>query len=272
MPLAYYNENDPYCAAWLRNLISENLIALGDVDDRDIRDVRPVDLRGYAQCHFFAGLGGWSRALRLAGVGDHRPLWTGSCPCQPFSSAGARRGFADERDLWPDWQWLIAQCRPPTVFGEQVARATVWFDRLCADMEGEEYACSAAVLPACGVDAPHKRDRLWFVAHADSERLEGRRRGKLQKCSDEWLARSNGSSVSNTASSGRGQRETNGGGGGQGMRENEWAGLAGGRGWLPEPPVGRVAHGVPARVAKLRALGNAIVPHVAVEFIKAALG
>lgn len=105
---AYYNENDPYAAAWLRNLIAADLIAPGDVDERSIVDVRADDLAGYRQCHFFAGIGVWSYAPRLAGWPDDREVWTGSCPCQPFSTAGKRAGFADERHLWPAWYRLIA--------------------------------------------------------------------------------------------------------------------------------------------------------------------
>ncbi len=82
---AYYNEFDPAAEAWLRELIKAGEIAPGDVDTRSIEDVRPSDLRGYTQCHFFAGIGGWSLALRMAGWPDDRPVWTGSCPCQPFT-------------------------------------------------------------------------------------------------------------------------------------------------------------------------------------------
>ena len=85
----YYNEHDAKAAAWMRELIKEGLIADGDVDERSIVDVQPGDLAGYTQCHWFAGIGGWSLALRLAGWPDDRPVWTGSCPCQPFSSAGS---------------------------------------------------------------------------------------------------------------------------------------------------------------------------------------
>src|SRR5277367_6106963 len=115
---AYYNEIDKFCVEWLKNLIAEGLIAPGDVDDRDIRDVLPSDLRGYTQCHFFAGIGGWSYALRLSGWPDDKPVWTGSCPCQPFSVAGKQAGFADPRHLWPQFRRLISERRPATVFGE----------------------------------------------------------------------------------------------------------------------------------------------------------
>jgi DNA (cytosine-5)-methyltransferase 1 len=78
---AYYNELDPFAAAWLRNLIAAGLIPQGEVDERSIEDVTPNDLAGFRQCHFFAGIGGWPLALRLAGWPDERPVWTGSCPC-----------------------------------------------------------------------------------------------------------------------------------------------------------------------------------------------
>lgn len=170
---AYYNEIDPYAAQWLRNLIARGLIAPGDVDERSIVDVHPDDLRGYEQCHFFAGIGGWSLALRLAGVPDARPVWTGSCPCQPFSAAGKQRGSDDERHLWPAFFRLIRERRPPIVFGEQVAGAAglAWLDHVCADLEGAGYAAAAADLCAAGVGAPHIRQRLYWVADAEhSER------------------------------------------------------------------------------------------------------
>ena len=120
-PGAYFNEFDPKAAAWLRELIRRGHIAPGDVDERSIEDVTPADLAGYTQCHFFAGIGVWSYALRRAGWADDRPVWTGSCPCQPFSSAGKGAGFADERHLWPAFHHLIRECGPAVVFGEQVA-------------------------------------------------------------------------------------------------------------------------------------------------------
>src|SRR5262245_15326871 len=165
---AYYSENDPFAAAWLRELIKAGLIADGEVDERDIQDVRADDVRGFTQCHFFAGIGGWSLALRLAGWPDDRPVWTGSCPCQPFSAAGAGKAADDERHLWPAWLPLIRERRPAILFGEQVEAAIGWGwrDAVFGDLEAEGYACGAAVLPACGVGAPHIRQRCWFVADA----------------------------------------------------------------------------------------------------------
>lgn len=121
----YYNEIEPYCVEWLRNLIAAGLIPAGDVDTRSITDVQPSDLAGYAQCHFFCGVGGWPLALRLAGWSDATAVWTGSCPCQPYSSAGKRTGNADDRNLWPEFYRLIKACRPEVVFGEQVASSDV---------------------------------------------------------------------------------------------------------------------------------------------------
>jgi DNA (cytosine-5)-methyltransferase 1 len=88
---AYYNEIDPFAAAWLRELIKAGLIADGEVDERSIELVRPDDLRGFTQCHFFAGIGGWSYALRLAGWPDDRDVWTGSCPVSAVERGGQRR-------------------------------------------------------------------------------------------------------------------------------------------------------------------------------------
>jgi len=175
---AYYNEFEPATAAWLRQLIKEGRIADGEVDERSITEVCADDLKGFTQCHFFAGIGGWSLALRLAGWPDDRPVWTGSPPCQPFSVAGAGEGVKDERHLAPAWLQLIAKRRPPRVFGEEVASVVTkdgWLDLVFDALEESGYACGAAVVPACGIGAPHIRQRLWFTAHrlgdSKSERL-----------------------------------------------------------------------------------------------------
>jgi DNA (cytosine-5)-methyltransferase 1 len=169
---AYYNEIDPYAAAWLRNLIDAGHIAPGAVDERSIEDVFPDDLRGFTQCHFFAGIGVWSYALRRAGWSDDRPVWTGSCPCQPFSDAGKGAGFADERHLWPAFFHLIGHHRPAVIFGEQVASkdAMPWLDLVQDDLEAVGYSFGAIPFPSAGVGAPHIRDRLYWVADEPSNR------------------------------------------------------------------------------------------------------
>ncbi len=176
---AYYNEIDPYAAQWLRNLIAAGHIAPGDVDERSIVDVQADDLKGYTQCHFFAGIGGWSYGLRIAGWPDDRPVWTGSCPCQPYSVAsvahGGAKGQGDDRHLWPVWWPLIQEHRPATVFGEQVKSAIEWgwWDEVCRDFEADLYACAAVVIPASAVKADHERARLYWFADAGCEGREG---------------------------------------------------------------------------------------------------
>lgn len=173
-PAAYYNEIDPFAAQWLRNLIASGHIAPGEVDERSIEDVTPDDLRGFTQCHFFAGIGVWSHSLRLAGWPDDKPVWTGSCPCQPFSAAGKGDGFADERHLWPHFFHLISERRPKHVFGEQVAagNANVWFDLVQADLEGMGYAFGLVPFTSAGIGAPHIRERAYWVAESAGEQCQ----------------------------------------------------------------------------------------------------
>lgn len=167
MPGAYYNEHDKAKAATLRNLIEEGAVAHGVVDERSILEVQPEDLAGFAQCHFFAGGGLWSLCLRLAGWPDDRPVWTGSCPCGPFSKAGLRKGFDDPRHLWPQWLRLICECRPHRIFGEQSDEADAWLDLVQADLESRGYAIGSAIVPAAGFGGAHGRHRIGFVADAD---------------------------------------------------------------------------------------------------------
>lgn len=179
-PRAYYSEFDKHAAARLRMLIDAGEIAPGDVDDRDVRDVRPSDLAGYTQCHFFAGIGGWSYALRRAGWPDRRPVWSASLPCQPFSIASvnpetAAKGQADDRHLLPDFVRLVEQCEPAVIFGEQVPNAIKWgwLDEAFGALEALNYACGAIVAPALSVGARHERKRLYWVADASSTRRQG---------------------------------------------------------------------------------------------------
>lgn len=186
----YYNEIEPFAAAWLRNLIAAGELPAGDVDERSIVDVQPGDLRGYGQCHFFAGIGGWPYALGLAGWEGE--AWTGSCPCQPFSVAGSGKGTGDERHLWPAFRRLIEECQPAIVFGEQVASADgrLWLAGVQADVE------------ALGYD--------FYIV----------------ECGD-----------------GKARRAPSG--------------------------ISLLAHGVPGRVGALKGYGNAIVPPLAAEFVRA---
>ena len=169
IPMVYYNEIDPHAAAWLRELIKQGLIAPGDVDERSIIDVKPADLMGYDQCHFFAGIGVWSYALRQAGWPDDKPVWTGSCPCQPFSTAGKGRGKKDERHLWPEMFRLIGECKPDAVFGEQVgSKAGIdWLDDVQTDLERAGYTSGAVTFPACSIGSPHQRQRTYWVAQSE---------------------------------------------------------------------------------------------------------
>lgn len=280
---AYYNENDAAAAAWLRELIRRGLIAPGDVDERSVEDVQADDLRRYTQCHFFAGICGWSHALRLAGWPDDRPVWTGSCPCQPFSVAGRRAGTDDHRHLWPEFARLIGECAPAVVFGEQVASpgGREWLAGVRADLESMGYAVGAADLCAASVGAPHIRQRLYWVADSGSERYN-RQSVHLQPRRPQSLG---------AEAAGRGQTGGVGNahqqgpqGWGDGPDEyackraawatslDNWIPCADGKARRIEPGIEPLAHGIPARVVRLRGYGNAIVPQVAAAFIEASLG
>lgn len=241
---AYYNENDPFAAAWLRQLIAAGHIAPGDVDDRSIEDVNPDELAPFTQCHFFAGIGGWSLALRMAGWPDDKPVWSGSPPCQPFSQAGKGAGTTDERHLWPAFLWHIQQCRPGIVLGEQVAgrRGLGWWDIVSSDLENADYACGAIGLGAGSVGAIHRRQRLYWFAHASSQRLPT------------WDERR----IAGSADAPPAWREFE-----RIHAANTW------HLWRDQSGLGVFADGLPDRVGRMRGYGNAIVPQVAARFIQA---
>ncbi|MGC8534876.1 MAG: DNA cytosine methyltransferase [Rhizomicrobium sp.] len=276
----YYNEIDQFAAAWLLELMKKGLISGGEIDTRSIIDVRPGDLRGFTRCHFFAGIGGWDYALKLAGWPEEWPVWTGSCPCQPLSSAGQRKGHADERHLWPAFYRLISECAPSSVFGEQVASkdGREWLAGVRADMEALGYAFGAADLCAAGVGASHIRQRLFWVADAARDGREQRRpepsgRGAPGGCVK-------GSGMGNTDNAGsQGRREH---AGEYADQRTAWAPsvlipcadgkhrrVPANEAGEPESEIFPLAHGVPNRVGTLRGAGNAIVPQVAAQFIAA---
>lgn len=297
---AYYNEIDPFAAEWLRKLIAAGHIAPGEVDERSIEDVAPDDLWGFTQCHFFAGIGGWSYALRLAGWPDDKPVWTGSPPCQPYSVAGKQRGAADPRHLAPQFLRLVAECSPANLFGEQVAAAIKhgWLDTVFDELENAGYACGAAVLPACSVGAPHQRNRLFFgarsLAHTYGEQFDWSRcvrpirrveftdcggAGSLADVNGERLARERpeigqiGREKPAIRSSGLcdGTRDCDGLAGPVGgfWRDADWL-LCRDQKWRAvEPRAFPLADGLSGRVGPLRAYGNAIVPQVAAVFVEA---
>ena len=287
---AYYNEFDPYAAQWLRNLIAAGEIAPGDVDERSIEDVRPTELAGYTQCHFFAGIGAWSYALRRAGWPDDRPIWTGSCPCQPFSAAGKGDGFADERHLWPAFYHLISQCRPPVILGEQVASKAIapWIDLVHADLEAMGYAFGAVPFPSAGVGAPHIRDRLYWLADSCGERRQQDAGSALSHeathGSTGWNERQqDGDNVTSSYGANDAPGPVNGR-----WSDADWLFCRDGK-WRPvEPGTFPLAHGTAARVGsrgpdwktpagpqgqghrvgRLRGYGNAINAEAAVAFIQ----
>jgi DNA (cytosine-5)-methyltransferase 1 len=277
---AYYNEFDPGAAAWLRELIAGGHVAPGVVDTRSIADVQPADLEGFTQVHLFAGIGGWSRALRLARVRDDVPIWTGSCPCQPFSTSGKQKGLEDDRHLWPHMRRLIAALRPARVVGEQVASpaALGWWDAVHADLEDEGYAGWAADLCSAGIGAPHRRQRLYWVADRGSPGLEGFGRGPE-------AAGGHGRTASgpNAAGGGAGGLAIEHARGGAGPFDRRWEPVdwlyCRDAQWRPvEPGTFPLVDGIPAgvgsssgavRALKLRGYGNAIDPNLAATFLTA---
>lgn len=200
---AYYNDNDPFICAWLKELIRERVIADGEVDSRPIQKVQGKDLKGFTQCHFFAGIGGWSLAARLAGIADSSRIWTCSCPCPPFSIAGKQKEcpectgknfvpcpwrtgfficcgcehawFADERHLLPEVHRLLREAGPDCpIFGEQVASEAgcLWFSVLRASLEILDYGAWGADLCSAGVGKDHIRQRIYWMAYANGSELE----------------------------------------------------------------------------------------------------
>lgn len=287
----YYNENDPFAASWLRALIEDKQIPKGYVDERSIKDVKAKDLEGFAQHHFFAGIGGWSLALKLAGWPEDRPVWTGSCPCQPFSAAGNRKGEDDARHLWPWFKRLIAKRRPSVCFGEQVASADgrLWFSGVRDDLERMGNVVGGADLCSAGVGAPHVRQRIFWVAYADggnarTERLQRiGQHGKLaQDRESRRRPRLTDDGLGHTALDGWGQKRVDAGRCAS-LREAQirqqrprddgaFIPCSDGFSRRVEPGIFPLADAgsIRNRMALLRGAGNAINPFLGAEFILAA--
>lgn len=288
---AYYNENNPFVAQWLRNLICAGHIAPGVVDTRSIEDVRPEELNEFTQCHFFAGIGVWSYALRLAGWPDNRRIWTASCPCQPFSQAGAGAGLNDKRHLWPHLHWLIEQCRPGAIFGEQVASidGMAWLDLVQSDLEGARYTSGAIDLCSAGFGAPHIRQRLYWMAYANGQRsgagLPAEKRHELAdsgRYGGLELSGSHGRKRRLLGRQGPQRKAIDRPTGCDGAayrtlqvndfwRDADWLGCRDGF-WRPvEPGTLPLVNGLAGRVGRCSAYGNSITVQVAEAFIGAAL-
>lgn len=246
---AYYNEIDPHAAQWLRNLIAAGHIAPGDVDQRSVADVTPGDLAGYAQCHFFAGIGGWSLAFRRAGIPDSYPAWSASCPCPPWSRARIwhteTAGKKDDRDLWPKFFPLVKALRPVALFGEQVAGKKVepWIRRTRKNLESLEYEFVGKTIKAKDQGSPQGRERFYFSTDLGSAGGQG------------LVAR--GSAGEARPWRWRGEADL------RAIAKNPFKP---GDCW-PQPLIRRGHDGISARVAELRAYGNAIDPWVAAAFI-----
>lgn len=240
----------------------------------------------------------------------------GGFPCQPFSAAGKRAGAEDDRHLWPEMLRVIRQVQPAWVLGENVPGIiSMELDAVLSDLEASGYACQTFDIPACGVDAPHIRHRVWILANRSGERRqqvaggshgdEGSDEGRAaaqahvasgdgERCGARYVAdpglTSEGRNAELEAVPGRRQQgsvvATNGG---QDVADAEGGGArrrgqrpeaqylcrserTGACTWLPEPPVGRVANGIPRRVDRLRALGNSVVPQVVEQIGRAIIG
>lgn len=183
-------------------------------------------------------------------------LCTGGFPCQPFSCAGKRRGSKDDRHLWPAMCAVVQRYQPTWIIGENVPGIIpMELDSVLADMESLGYTCQTFVIPACAVDARHRRSRIWVMAR------NANKRDVSEEQQMEGYGESNDPSrICETIPDSPSERHTS-------SSQIDVFGIESGSRWLPEPGVGRVAHGVPNRIHRLKGLGNSIVPQVAYELI-----
>lgn len=176
----------------------------------------------------------------------------GGFPCQPFSCAGKQRGKEDDRYLWPEMFRVIQETNPTWVIGENVTGLIdLALEDCFSDLEGQGYEVQPLIIPACAIGAPHRRDRVWIVAHSRERGLPFREKAEITGFggSSEHVCNPSGKRFQNrrTIAMGRPQSFPE-------SQRSDW--------WAAEPNVGRVANGIPHRVDRLKALGNAIVPQV----------
>jgi DNA (cytosine-5)-methyltransferase 1 len=209
------------------------------------------------------------RELKGSDIDGPIDVICGGYPCQPFSTAGQRRGKEDDRHLWPEFSRLVDELRPTWVIGENVAgHISMGLDDVLSDLEGQGYAARTFVIPACAVAAPHRRDRVWTLAHATQLQRDGSRehRQSSERQIPELGKRSGPQPVAHAVGigqQGQGEQEVTIDSEAHSKRKTSDAFHERFRcEWLPEPNVGRVANGVPRRVDRLKALGNAVVPQI----------
>ena len=196
-------------------------------------------------------------------AGGRNTILTAGYPCQPFSHAGKRLGTEDDRHIWPYIREIVAQKRPDwCVFENVYGHVSMGLDTVLSDLEAEGYSSRTFIVPACGVDAAHRRDRLWIVAHATSGGLQKHGHGEPEDA----VKQSQNVAYPDSAQQQRGRfpsgihkAHTELDSGGNKIRGQD------AQFWKPEPNVGRVAHGIPRRVDRLKGLGNAIVPQIAMQ-------
>ena len=261
----FYNEWDDYAASWLEKLGDNNHIPNGTVSRKSITDHSPHDFDGYDQCHFFAGIGGWPLALRLAGY-ENLPCWTGSPPCQPFSLAGKKLGVNDDRHLAPTWIKLIRAQKPTIIFGEQVASAIAhgWVDELKSNLETEGYAFGFSVLSGRVASAPHERKRIFFgaIKVADAHKMYGK--GEQHWKFGEQKGVETCACTVRSSDIGRmlGQWED------CEIQTSEYDG----KNRICKPGIPLLVNGIPGTMGGISGYGNAIIPQVAAFFIENFMG
>jgi len=192
---------------------------------------------------------------------------TAGYPCQPFSYAGQRRGTEDDRHIWPHIRKIVQLKRPTwCVFENVYGHLTLGLDQVLSDLETDGYATRPFIVPAAGVDAPHRRDRIWIVGYAQNigrdrwAETDGRKGQENQQEQRSGSRSESGRPSENVADT-------------SGRRHKPQEGKVCTMGdspinrdrWLPEPGLGRVANGIPNRVDRLKGLGNAIVPQIAMR-------